>query len=276
VLLNEIIPSSCLSEYIKTFRIIEFHFPDLTVIPFKAYPPRPEQCLQFMPKDPETVVYPVSGQTISGKKTIIMGLHTNVIHRYVARDFLGLQVIFQPGAFFMLTNISCNELVNVYIDAEDIFGTELQLVNEQLFHAKDYKEMILIVEIFLIRRIKKINDYKHRVDEVSRLMSFETDKFSVDKFLKAACLSHRQFDRKFKERVGLTPKYFLQMARFDKAFRMKNRFPLKNWLAVALHCGYYDYQHLVKDYKEFTGYTPPAFFAIDNKAPERLTGDAEV
>jgi AraC-like DNA-binding protein len=65
------------------------------------------------------------------------------------------------------------------------------------------------------------------------------------------------------------------MARFDKAFRMKNRFPDRDWLSIALHCGYYDYQHLVKSYKEFTGYTPVQFFAIDNHAPERILGHAE-
>jgi AraC-like DNA-binding protein len=56
---------------------------------------------------------------------------------------------------------------------------------------------------------------------------------------------------------------------------MKNRYPDKDWLSIAIHCGYYDYQHLVKDYKEFTGYTPPQFFSIDNGSPERAFGDAE-
>jgi AraC-like DNA-binding protein len=74
----------------------------------------------------------------------------------------------------------------------------------------------------------------------------------------------------------MPPKQFLQISRFDKAFRMKNRFPGRDWLSVALHCGYYDYQHLVKDYKEFTGYTPTQFFAIDNHAPERILGDVEI
>ena len=276
MLLSEIKPSPCLSEHVKMFRVIEFHFPQAAVMPFKAYAPKPEYCIQFMPHDAETVVYPDSGLTISNKKIIMIGLHTHVIHRYVASDILGLQVVFQPGSIYRLTNISCDELLNVYIDAEEIFGNELQLINEQLFYAKDYVEMIAVVEAFLMKRINRINNRKHRVDDVSKLMSAETDRFSVDKFLKEAFLSHRQFDRKFKERIGLTPKHFLQMARFDKAFRMKNRFPKKDWLSIALHCGYYDYQHLVKDYKEFTGYTPPEFFAIDTKAPERFFGDVEI
>jgi transcriptional regulator GlxA family with amidase domain len=89
-------------------------------------------------------------------------------------------------------------------------------------------------------------------------------------------LCQRQFDRKFLERVGISPKQYLQVIRFDKAFRMKNRFPQKDWLTIALHCGYYDYQHLVKDYKEFTGYTPNQFLAIDNNAAERTFGEREI
>lgn len=276
MLLNEIKPSPFLTEYIRLYRIIDFSFPSGTVVPFKAYPPRPEHCLQFMCKDVETVSYPDDGIAVSPQKVIFMGPHTNVIYRYPGKETLGFQVIFQPGAIYRLANTAANELINRYIDAEAIFGTGLRLINEQLFHAQSYPEMIGTVERFLAELVKKINCKKHRVDEISKAMMYENDVFCLDKFLKAAWLSHRQVDRMFSTRIGLAPKQFLQMFRFDKAFRMKNRFPGMDWLSVALHCGYYDYQHLTKDYKAFTGYTPTKFFAIDNHAPERILGDAEI
>lgn len=276
MLINEIKPCIHLTDYIRLYRIIDFHFTDSDIIPFKAYSPRPEHCLQFMARDPEFIRYPDSGQHISPKPVIFMGPHTSLIHRYPGKRTLGLQVIFQPGATNQITNISSHELTNLYMDAEFIFGKGTHLVNEQLFHAKNYSEMISIVERFLIEFIKKVKIKRHPVDEISKAMIYENERFALDKFLKAACLSHRQVDRKFRERVGMAPKLFLQMARFDKAFRMKNRFPQKDWLSIALHCGYYDYQHLVKDYKLFTGYTPKQFFEIDNQAPERSLGDVEV
>lgn len=276
MLLNEIKPSPYLTEYIRLYRIIDFQFPSAATIPFKAYPPRPEHCLQFMVKDPERITYPDAGANIVSKQTIFMGPHTNLIHRYPGRKTLGLQVIFQPGAVYRLTHFSADELTNRYLDSELIFGTCTRTVHEELSEAKNHRECICIVERFLTTLIKSVNPKKHPVDAVSNAMVYEIDSFSLDTFLKAACLSHRQVDRKFKERIGVAPKQFLQMSRFDKAFRMKNRFPQKDWLSIALHCGYYDYQHLVKDYKEFTGYTPAQFFAIDNAAPERMLGDVEV
>ncbi|MBK6977814.1 MAG: AraC family transcriptional regulator [Cytophagaceae bacterium] len=60
-----------------------------------------------------------------------------------------------------------------------------------------------------------------------------------------------------------------------RAFRLKNAFPDKDWLSIALECGYYDYQHLVKDYKEFTGMSPAAFYFQDTQSPERAFGIVE-
>jgi AraC-like DNA-binding protein len=276
VLLNEIKPSIFLTGYIRLYRIIDFHFPDTAVIPFKVYPPRPEQCLQFYPKDTETVKYPDSTLTISNKKVTLAGQHTIVNHRYVGKDFFSFQVVFQPGALYRITGISSGELANRYMDAEDIFGSSIRLVNEQLYDAKSHTELITIVEGFLNRLIKKSKKAEHRIDTIGNLMLLPDEQYHLDKFIKEACLCHRQFDRQFKERLGISPKQFLQIVRFDRAFRMKNRQPEKDWLSIALHCGYYDYQHLVKDYKEFTGYTPTQFFEVDSKAPERFFGDAEI
>jgi AraC-like DNA-binding protein len=229
-----------------------------------------------MVHDPETVRYPDSGLLIAPKKVIFMGPHCKVIHRYPGKRMLGFQVIFQPGAVYQITNVSAHELTNLYVDGQDVFGSVTALVNEELFHAHSYTAMISIVERFLTSMISKKNMRKHRVDQISKAMIQEHERFDLNKFLNDACLSHRQLDRKFKEWVGIAPKTFLQMSRFDKAFRMKNRLPQKDWLSIALHSGYYDYQHLVRDYKIFTGYTPTQFFEIENGAPERSLGDVEI
>ena len=128
----------------------------------------------------------------------------------------------------------------------------------------------------MIRKINKVKKNQHPFDDVAKLMLTSHDQHSLDWYIKESCLSHRQFDRKFYDRIGIAPKEYLRVVRFDRAFRMKNRFPKKEWLSVAVACGYYDYQHLTRDYKEFTGLTPQQFFEADNKAPERIFGEAEI
>ena len=98
---------------------------------------------------------------------------------------------------------------------------------------------------------------------------------SIEWYSNQACLCHRQFDRKFKERMGINPKLFLRIVRFDRAFRLKNQYPDRDWLSIAFESGYYDYPHLVKDYKELTGFSPVESYHLETKAPERVFGQIE-
>lgn len=275
MLINEIKPGSPLTQYVRLYRIIDFHFSKEVIIPPKMYSPRPEQCLQFYPRDTETVNYPHSNTAVSNKQVTVTGQHTVLSHRHVGNQFLSLQVVFQPGALYRLSGIPMQEIANHYLDAADIFGKQVHAVNERLYHATSYKTMISIVESFLIKLAGESKKEKHAVDLAGMQMLMQEENFKLDHFVKESCLCHRQFDRKFKERAGIAPKQFLQITRFDKAFRMKNRLPKLDWLSIALHCGYHDYQHLSKDYLAFTGYTPQQFFLIDSQAPERAFGDAE-
>ena len=276
MLLNDIKPSCFLTDFIRLYRIIDFSFTGAVTVPPKLYSPRPEQCLQFYPKDGETVKHLDSDSYVSNKKVSFIGQHTKLLQRYPGNNFLSFQVLFQPGAFYRITGVSMHELENVYLDAEDLFGSCVREVNEALFTATSYAQMIQIVETFLSKLVRKTKGKQHTIDMTSKMMLQQNERYSLDSFLKSSCLCHRQFDRMFKERVGIPPKQFLQIIRFDRAFRMKNRYPDKDWLSIAIHCGYHDYQHLAKDYKEFTGYSPKQFFEIDNQAPERAFGDAEV
>lgn len=274
MLINEIKPGVFLADHVRFYRIIDFSFPSGFKVPGKWYPPRPEHCLQFMTKDAEYVTLPKGTSSIKGP--IFMGPQSFVVHRFPGSQTMGLQVIFQPGSVHMLTGVDAYELTDMYIPALDLFGPEVEEANDRLSGLIDYHVMIRIVEEYLMRLVQKRKMDTHSVEFVTRTWLQSEGSFSVDKLARTACLSSRQLDRKFQEWIGLSPKLFLQMARFDRAFRMKNRSPEKDWLSIALQLDYHDYQHLAKDYKLFTGYTPKQFFEIDNLAPERLLGDAEI
>ena len=77
------------------------------------------------------------------------------------------------------------------------------------------------------------------------------------------------------EREGVSPKMYARIARFENAMKLKNARPSLDWLSVALELGYYDYQHLVRDFKEFTQRTPNGFLLADGHSPERTFGVRE-
>lgn len=75
--------------------------------------------------------------------------------------------------------------------------------------------------------------------------------------------------------MGVSPKTFSRIVSFDHAVKLKNAYHTKDWLSIAIELDYYDYQHLVKDFKDFTHMTPNEFYLRDIHAPERVFGHKE-
>ena len=85
---------------------------------------------------------------------------------------------------------------------------------------------------------------------------------TVGDVIRQVGLSPRAFIRRFSEEVGLTPKLFCRIRRFQEALgpiRAGRRFA---WSDVALDCGYYDQAHLIRDFRAFSGFTPTAFLRV--------------
>jgi len=275
MVLLDLKPSFYLQEFIRVYRIVHFVFDSNTALPYKPYPPRPEHCLSFYPKDTETITYTSNSKKISNLKSVLIGQQNEITNRYVGSDFLVFQVVFCPGALYRITGIPSYELTNSYVDAETIFPKNIKEINDQLNEASDYLQMKTVIETFLWQQIQQQKKEVHRLDQVCNGLLTNHKSYTIDTQAKDSCLSIRQFERKFIERMGVSPKYFNKIVRFENAFRMKNKNPNWDWLTIALECGYYDYQHLVKDYKEFTNQTPTDFHLLDLNSPERKFGEAD-
>jgi len=72
--------------------------------------------------------------------------------------------------------------------------------------------------------------------------------------------STRQLQRRFKDVVGISPKLFARMQRFQRVLRAMDG-PNSDWVDAAVHCGYYDQAHLIRDFREFSGKTPTALLS---------------
>jgi len=272
MILKDFLPAPDVQAFVQLFRIVHLEFSKGEAIPIKAYPPRPEQCLAFYPYDKETVQYAGSNKVVSHLPVVLYGQFTQVTNRLIGHQFLVFQIVFLPGALYQLTGIPSSQLVDEYLDGSIFFGNQVHEVNEQLYEAKNYETMIAIGNQFIRKLIAKSIKPILPIDWACAQLLNKTSQLSIDQIAKQACYSIRQLERKFKERTGVNPKLFMRIIRFDNAFRQKNSHPNMDWLRIALECDYHDYQHLVKDYKDFTQLTPNQFHLIEDKAPERKFG----
>ena len=249
-------------------------------MPVKPYWPRPENCLTFYPRGGDIIERENGIAEKWQSRSALIGQHSYLMNRQVGNEFVLFQIVLQPGALYRLTGIPSNELTNVFVDAEAVFSSEIRLVNERLSSTDNHLEMIEIVENFLFYLVRRQSPRLYRmsclpIDKVGHFLLQNPARFSLDWLADQACLSNKQFYNVFVQRMGISPKLYARIARFDQTVKLKNAQPQKDWLSIALEYGYYDYQHLVRDYKEFTRLTPTEFAQQENHAPERTFGNAE-
>jgi AraC-like DNA-binding protein len=271
MILKDILPNPALREFVQCYRIVHFEFGKTQEPAFKAYAPKPEECLHFFLRGREFVELNNSPKKDYQLQIVVVGQQTSVMNRYIGGSFLNFTIVFQPAGLFRLTGISSVEFTNKYLDAQYIFPKSIGFVHEQLQYAESYSEMILIADRFITTLVHNASKNVHLLDSVTRTM-MNNDKHSIDWLAKESCLSPKQFTRKFTERTGVNPKTYSRIIRFTKAVNIKNAYSTIDWLRIAVECDYFDYQHLVKDYKDFTGKTPNEFHLLENNSPERTLG----
>jgi AraC-like DNA-binding protein len=274
------LPSPALREYVRLYQIIGLSFGAGAVIPVKPYWPRPENCLAFYPREASLIERSNGVMEEWKPRSTLIGQPTCITNRQVGANFVLFQIVFQPGALYRLTGIPAHALTNQFVDAEAIFSPEIGLVNERLSSTDNHLEMIAIVEDFLYYLVRKqpgrYARYGHLpIDKVGQFLLQNPTRFSLDWLADQACLSTKQFYNLFVQRMGISPKHYARIARFDQTVKLKNAQPHKDWLSIALDLNYHDYQHLVRDYNEFTHLTPTQFAQKESHAPERAFGNAE-
>ena len=259
-----------LQEFVKDYLVAHFIFDKDEKIPVKPYSPKPEQTITFLPKGGLTIVSPGSGRTKSTGPTSICGQQVSRYNFHLSAEYLMVRVHFHPGALYRLLGVPLNEFTDEWFDAESVVSGEISRVNERLANCLDYAEMIGVVEGYLLDKTKKTKKENHAIDGVASGILADPSRFSLDWYARQACLCQRQFTRKFIERMGVGPKLYSRIVRFYKAYQYKEAHPREDWLSIALLFGYADYQHMVKDFKEFSALTPTLWIGEDNTSPERV------
>ena len=72
-------------------------------------------------------------------------------------------------------------------------------------------------------------------------------------------ISSRRFWELFRNEVGLSPKAFCRIRRFNAVLTHIERLTTVDWLDVALSCGYFDQAHFNHDFRAFAGLSPSAY-----------------
>lgn len=265
-------PHPALRPYVRHYLLLHIQLgsisPDQRI---KPIPPDAEQSLFFYPRSAAKTVVNRNGETRTNPSSIFVGQQTSRINILFGEDHLIIQVCFRPGFLYqLLGGMSATEFQDKEIDAECLMDNGINELNNRLREETDYRRMIDHIEAYLL---KKINSLARSlplqpIDKVILAIKDTNRPLSLDWLADQACLSSRQLERKFQERLGMSPKFYARIARFDRAFKLKLQQPHLDWLDIAYACGYFDYSHLMRDFRQFAEVSPTMLMTQNTASPD--------
>lgn len=173
-----------------------------------------------------------------------------------------LIIRFQPFSFFNIFNLNAGIFTSrpVY-DFCEITGHVFKNLIDTFYKCLDLKQKVKLIESFISNRQLR-QAYPHLLKEGIRYIQVKQGDLSV-KELSCALglnLNYKWWERTFKKHLGLSPQRYIQSQRFFFTYVELEESPQKELIEVAINNGYYDMNHMVKNFREYTGEPPRTFF----------------
>ncbi|MBJ6765533.1 helix-turn-helix transcriptional regulator [Myxococcaceae bacterium JPH2] len=171
---------------------------------------------------------------------------------------------FKPGGAYPFFGVPISELTNRVVPIEALWSrAEGQRLRERLTEAPSVAARMGVLRETLIDRLRRDDVYEpasaHLVRRAVRLLSNARELPRVDALARAVGVSERQLRRAFDDVVGMGPKAYARIVRFQRAVHASRLQSSPDWGTIATAVGYYDQAHLIADFRALTGTTPGSF-----------------
>ena len=213
------------------------------------------------------------------KKAWFSGIHTKGLLIPAGQDAHQLVITFKKGRSFPFLQMPLTEVAGIVVDT-DLVMQGINRLREALLHcaaaadgaggadgARAPEDVFSRAEAFFLGEyLVKLSEQPCVDYAISRIVA-APERLTMEEIAGNVGYSQKHFIHLFKQHVGVAPKSYLRIMRFNKTLSEINAGGEIDWTALALDCGYYDQAHFIGDFKKFSGYTPEEYAAIPRDYP---------
>jgi AraC-like DNA-binding protein len=222
--------------------------------------------------------YTRSEAPTDGAATWVEGSHVvGFRHRPIVVSQAGTVSIFgirfRPEGIARLVRFPLSEITHRIVDLHEVFGSEAAPLEQRLYEASGASERIAIVETAMLSRLHEAPRDLAMASLAVSLIRSSHGRVTVAAVADRLDLGYKQLERAFRRRIGVTPKTFAQIVRFQNAAaQLLRRRPGDAWFPS----GYYDQPHFIREFTRFAGITPSAFRARSEQISSYLLESARM
>jgi AraC-like DNA-binding protein len=247
-------PAAQLRTYVRFYAQRNVRIYDAVVIhPLTA---RAAPVIEFLFGDRFEVLYNAPSLMRTSPRAVVVGAQTHFRGQLRLHGMVDCFVImFQPTGLHRLFSIPMHELTDRDYEADSVLGTFVSQLEQQLRECRTLGERVRIADQFLLQRSLNACGFD-RISSVASQILLCGGNVRIAALADEAGLSVRQLERGFIQQVGMRPKLYARIARFEAALDSKVRLSSKSWTEVAQEFEYCDQMHMIHDFEDFTGQTP--------------------
>lgn len=188
----------------------------------------------------------------------VSGMQTNYIS--ISSSNKGMMVIqFHPAGAHSVLHLPVKELNNLVVDARLILGDCIYELREQMMEQPNVSNKIQLIENWLISRLKNQTIPESVVQYAVEQTLLNPSEMNIRQITEKIGYSHRHFVQLFNKFVGISPKQYQRIVRFNKVLESISNGEMISWAQLSLDCGYYDQAHFIKEFKNFSGLNPKEY-----------------
>jgi len=262
-------PDPKLRRYVRAYaqRITSIHGPPIS----ENVPARLEPTLEFELGDLFEVTF-LDGTRLTTPLCSIVGpqsrLRASVLLNGNVESFA---IFFQPAGFTQLFGVPLRDLIDNAYCADSVIGVEVRVLWHRLKVCPSFLERVAIVDEVLIRAASRIRRTAAMGEQVNYILACN-GAVSISALAAEMNVSRRQFERRFMREIGLPPKSFARIARFQMALDAKLANPRRSWLSIAHEFRYHDQMHMIHDFSALANGSPNRVLAtLGDMRPDALT-----
>src|SRR6185503_14606379 len=165
-------------------------------------------------------------------------------------------VHFKPGGAFPFLGLPAGDLADTHVDLETLWGPSAGRLRERLCAARTSAERFQLLQEAMLSRLCHGVEQHYAVSAALEMFGKNQAGPRVREAAKYLGLSQRRFIQVFKAEVGITPKLFSRIQRFQQTRTFIQHNPSMNWADLAVGLGYFDQSHFIREFLEFSGLSP--------------------
>ncbi len=186
----------------------------------------------------------------------LQGQSRSVRRFRITSDFGIFGAYLYPYALPHFFDIPAHAVSDQMLDINDLLSHFGRTLQEQMLNADSNQCRLKIMTDFFQQKFRNSSYYAH-LDASIRDIIHHKGKVDIQKIADSYNLSRRQFERNFKKLAGFSPKTYARIVRFQSVFEQLNSSNSLTSLGYA--CGYADQSHFIRDFREFSGFSPREF-----------------